>query len=80
MAVVGNDNEILLALWTWPGALSRHNVTVFNPITQLPRFRNSGNVKMGSSIGHVRMSESFDLRFAKSFWMISQTISTSMLK
>ena len=46
----------------------------------LPRFRNSGNVEMSSSIVHVRMSESFDLRFGKSFWMISQTISTSMLK
>jgi hypothetical protein len=35
---------------------------------------------MNSSIGHARTSESFDLRFGKSFWMISQTISTSIWK
>jgi hypothetical protein len=57
-----------------------NHVTVHNPIRRTSTFRNSENVEMSSSIGHERMRESFDLRFGKSFWMISQTISTSTLK
>jgi len=34
--------------WTWSGGLNRNNVTVSDPIRQLPRFRNSGNMERNS--------------------------------